>query len=79
MGSNTAFIYGDDESGLIKVIADLGSVRVKVCPQRVDPATEDDRFDEGTHSVSSNLDRAGVNRLITDLRKMRDRVFGGDQ
>lgn len=79
MGSNTAFIYGDEESGLIKVIADPSNVRVKLCPQRVDPATEDERFDEGTHSVSSNLDRRSVNRLIKDLRIMRDRVFGRDE
>lgn len=30
-------------------------------------------------SLYTSLDRAGVNRLIADLRKMRDRVFGKDE
>lgn len=36
---------------------------------------DNDQFD----SLWTDLDRQGVNRLIRDLRRMRDRVFGKDE
>lgn len=38
-----------------------------------------DNGNEQWDSLWTSLDRQGVNRLIRDLRRMRDRVFGRDE
>lgn len=77
MGNDQAYIYGD--YSLLKLIRDPDEVRLKLCPA-YDRRTPDEpvTFNEVEAAVSIGLDRDGINMLIRDLRKMRDRVFGGD-
>lgn len=72
MASNQAYIHGT--YSMLKLIADHDSVRVKLCPRH-----EDGHVDEVDKAVAISLDRQGVNMLIRDLRKMRDRCFGRDE
>lgn len=62
---------------MLKVIADPDSVRVKMCPMIGDEPGGS--IDEVENAISIDLDRRTVNRLIRDLRKMRDRVFEADE
>lgn len=66
---------------IVRSWPDLGHVTLGV--QRLDESGNRiiDNGDDGEQfgSLWADLDRAGINRLIRDLRRHRDRVFGKDE
>lgn len=77
MGNDQAYVYGDNSSNTLKLIADPGGVRVKMCPMIGDiPGGE---IDEVENAIEIDLDRRGINHLIRELRRLRNRVFEADE
>lgn len=76
MGANTEIIH--TKHGLIKVIDDEGTMRIRLCP-RFDQTGMDrsiPEYDEVHGAVETQLDWREVNLLIHRLRLIRDRTFG---
>lgn len=84
MAGNTRFVYADSQ--LVKTIADPDSVRLKVCPMITRQEHEAEEYAEHERVVGGvtfapvevSMDRVAVNRLIADLKAMRNRTFGKD-
>ena len=85
-GQSAESIQYDDkgvETGRVPVAIDDSGVKVgwQRGGNQLDVAIihhRDGGTDEGTVDWHSQLDRAGVNRLIRALRKARDQAFGSD-
>jgi hypothetical protein len=76
MVNDQAYVYGEHGSNsAVKLIADPGSVRLKVCRLHEDGRIND-RVGE---TMEVALNRDGLNRTIKELRRLRDRVYGKDE
>lgn len=73
MGNNQAYIYASNQMA-VKLIADPGSVRLKLC--RI---ADDGKMQEVDGTLEADLTRHDLNRTIKELRRLRDRVFGKDE